>query len=349
MSHRLLAGIVIFVLAAVGVPWVRRSPGRRASGNTIPSPRLSSAGPESATPARVEVLLSFANEVDTVVGYSVTGGTATNGTDYALADGTLTFPPGSTSKFISFPVVDDTDVEGDETVVITLGPQCLGRTQAVCGPSVIPNPPIGEHTYTILDKDVRRCSGVIATIVGSDASETIDGTNGDDVIVGLGGDDIINGLGGNDRICGRNGDDTIFGGDGADTVYGGDGNDTIRSYQGDDLSYGEDGNDKIYGSFEKDTISGGADDDELYDRGGDDTINGNSGDDKVVGGNGVDLPAGGDDDDIVRGGGDADQVNGSDGADTLVGGPGSPDKCNGGAGTDTLLNGHGCEEQSSIP
>lgn len=330
-----------------------------------------SSAVESSSPAEVEVLLSFplvtgtsGTAVAVSVDYHVTGGSATNGTDYTLADGTLGFTVTSASQTISIPVADDTDVEGDETVTLTIDPlefQC--PPSAACGGvaagfSTVPFPAITEHTFTILDNDVRRCSGVIATIVGSDASETITGTPGDDVIVGLGGDDTINGLGGNDRICGRNGADTLNGGDGNDTIFGGDGNDivdggpgndTIRSYAGNDISRGGDGDDRIFGSLEDDAISGGAGDDELYGRAGADNISGNSGDDTVTGGAGDDTLNGGDDADEVRGGAGVDHVNGNDGADSLVGGPGSPDSCAGGAGTDTLPPGNGCEEKSGIP
>jgi 2',3'-cyclic-nucleotide 2'-phosphodiesterase (5'-nucleotidase family) len=56
------------------------------------------------------------------VQYAVTGGTATSGTDYvALASGTLTFTDGgSASQNIDITVNGDTDVEGNETVTVTL-------------------------------------------------------------------------------------------------------------------------------------------------------------------------------------------------------------------------------------
>ena len=56
------------------------------------------------------------------VQYAVTGGTATSGTDYvALASGTLTFTNGgSASQNIDITVNGDTDVEGNETVTVTL-------------------------------------------------------------------------------------------------------------------------------------------------------------------------------------------------------------------------------------
>src|SRR5262249_2745115 len=52
--------------------------------------------------------------------YSV-GGTATNGTDYTPnLSGTVTIPSGQASATVTITPVDDTTIEGDETVVLTL-------------------------------------------------------------------------------------------------------------------------------------------------------------------------------------------------------------------------------------
>src|SRR6185295_8087808 len=55
-----------------------------------------------------------------VVSYTVTGGTATNGGDYTLADGALTFGAGQTSLPIPVLIHNDADVEANKTVVVTL-------------------------------------------------------------------------------------------------------------------------------------------------------------------------------------------------------------------------------------
>jgi hypothetical protein len=54
------------------------------------------------------------------VGFAVVGGTATNGTDYTLAQGTLTFGANETTKIVVVPVANDTLDEPDETVVVVL-------------------------------------------------------------------------------------------------------------------------------------------------------------------------------------------------------------------------------------
>ena len=53
------------------------------------------------------------------VSYSL-GGTAGNGTDYQLLPGTITIPVGASSAAVTVAPVDDTLVEGSETVIITL-------------------------------------------------------------------------------------------------------------------------------------------------------------------------------------------------------------------------------------
>ncbi|MDP2587776.1 MAG: cell wall-binding repeat-containing protein, partial [bacterium] len=111
---------------------------------TVQFDTSASAGLETVTPSSIEVTLSAPDTQDTLVTYSVTGGSATNGADYTLATGVVTIPAGSTSAIISLPIIDDTLIEGDETVVLTLS-----------GPSV--NAVLGapsQHTYTIQENDL---------------------------------------------------------------------------------------------------------------------------------------------------------------------------------------------------
>jgi Calx-beta domain len=51
--------------------------------------------------------------------YTVTGA-ATNGTDYTVLAGSVTIPAGQSSATITVGPIDDTDVESDETVILTL-------------------------------------------------------------------------------------------------------------------------------------------------------------------------------------------------------------------------------------
>jgi hypothetical protein len=62
------------------------------------------------------------------VDYAVSGGSATNGSDFTLAAGTLTFGATQTTKTIVVAVTEDGVVEGDETFVVTLNNAAGGGT-----------------------------------------------------------------------------------------------------------------------------------------------------------------------------------------------------------------------------
>lgn len=98
------------------------------------------SGSESESPVRVRVILSQSTSNDVTVNYTATG-SAHNGADYSLADSTLTIPAGSQSATINFPVVNDTTIDGDETVkIILMNPQ-----NAVLGQNIF--------TYVIKNDD----------------------------------------------------------------------------------------------------------------------------------------------------------------------------------------------------
>ncbi|MCK4465768.1 MAG: HYR domain-containing protein, partial [Bacteroidales bacterium] len=98
---------------------------------------------ENVTPVAIDVELNYPIDEDFTVDYSITGGTATGGgVDYDLSDGTITILAGNSTGSISVVVVDDANVETDETIILTLS-----------------NPSIGfigndtTHTFTINDND----------------------------------------------------------------------------------------------------------------------------------------------------------------------------------------------------
>ncbi len=103
----------------------------------------SSNGSENVTPANFTVNLSGASGLTVTVDYSVTGGTADGGgTDYTLANGTLTFNAGDTTENFSATIVNDAWDENDETIVIALS----NPSNASLGGN-------STHTYTIQDND----------------------------------------------------------------------------------------------------------------------------------------------------------------------------------------------------
>lgn len=74
------------------------------------------AGPQSGT---LTVSLSSVVPSGLTVGYTVSG-TATSGTDYTALGGTVSVPAGQSSTTITITPLDDSLVEGDETVIVTL-------------------------------------------------------------------------------------------------------------------------------------------------------------------------------------------------------------------------------------
>ena len=110
---------------------------------TIDFNTTSSSGAESSSSAALQVDLSSASASNVTVNYAVTGTASGGGTDYTLANGTLTITAGNTTDMITIAsIVDDTIAEGDETVIVTL----LTPSGASLGSDRV-------HTYTITDND----------------------------------------------------------------------------------------------------------------------------------------------------------------------------------------------------
>lgn len=96
---------------------------------------------EGAGVFSLTVSLSAATTKNVTVPFTL-GGTATNGTDYTISSSPLTIPAGSTSASIQVTIIDDALVDGNETVIVTLG----SPTNATLGS------PTAE-TLTITDND----------------------------------------------------------------------------------------------------------------------------------------------------------------------------------------------------
>ncbi|MBN1670811.1 MAG: hypothetical protein JXR37_07255 [Kiritimatiellae bacterium] len=101
-----------------------------------------SAGAESTTPVPLGVFLSLPSVFTIRVNYAVSGGTATDGVDFTLEAGTLTFDPGVTNKSFQLTVSDDDLHEANETVQMQLS----GAVNATVGGTNV-------YTYTINDND----------------------------------------------------------------------------------------------------------------------------------------------------------------------------------------------------
>lgn len=121
---------------------------------TVGFAAATSSGPESNTTVNLPVALSFTPKSAVTVDYAVTGGTAVDGTDYTLPNGTLTFNAGETVKLIPVTVVDDAVIEPDRTIIVGLS----NPTGAVAGANV-------SHTYTIVNDDTP-----VVSITATDAA-----------------------------------------------------------------------------------------------------------------------------------------------------------------------------------
>ncbi len=75
---------------------------------------------EDAGAATIMATLSVEAEYPVWAEYTLYGGTATAGTDYAESGGGLLFAVGETVKTFEVPIIDDAVVEGDETVDLSL-------------------------------------------------------------------------------------------------------------------------------------------------------------------------------------------------------------------------------------
>ena len=98
-------------------------------------------GDAGITPLAFTVALSTPSPTPVTVDYATVAGTATLGTDFVAATGTLTFAAGQTSATINAGVIGDTADESDETLTVVLS-NPTGATIAA-----------GTATGTIVDDD----------------------------------------------------------------------------------------------------------------------------------------------------------------------------------------------------
>src|SRR5262249_20547580 len=89
-------------------------------GGTI---QFSSAGytvGEGVGTMAVMVTRTGGNASGVSIDYATVSGTAKEGLDFKASSGTLTFATGETSKMFNVTIIDDSIVEGDETLTLTL-------------------------------------------------------------------------------------------------------------------------------------------------------------------------------------------------------------------------------------
>jgi hypothetical protein len=118
-------------------------------------------GNSGTTNAVFTVRLSAPSAVPVTVQYATADGTATAGSDYQSASGTLTFAPGETTKTISVPVIGDRLAEPNETFLVNLS-QAVNADIAA-----------GQGTGTIVDDEPRISINDVAKLEGKKGQTTL--------------------------------------------------------------------------------------------------------------------------------------------------------------------------------
>jgi hypothetical protein len=120
--------------------------------------------PQRMDPAVFQVSRSDGTNQPLAVRYRL-GGTAVNGLDYEALPGVVTIPAGSFVADITVWPIDDFIIEGDETVTVTLAPNCatagVVRGCYVIGPS-------NEASAVILDNDTESNLPPVVTVVATE-------------------------------------------------------------------------------------------------------------------------------------------------------------------------------------
>lgn len=151
LTRNLCALTLVFLVTACGSGGNNATPAPPPPTPTVnPSLSISDAivteGDTGTTTLRFTVQAGVISPVpaiiaDASVAYSTSGGSATEGVDYQAASGTIQIPGNTSQATISIQIVGDTDVEADETFVVTLSSPANARISQ------------GTATGTIRDDD----------------------------------------------------------------------------------------------------------------------------------------------------------------------------------------------------
>jgi len=137
------------------------------------APTLTIAAPTQAEEDATDGLFTVTTDMQfttlTTVKVSITG-TAANGTDYTTIPTTFTFPANSNTATIPVEVMTDTDIEGAETVIVTLEPEATTGTSISASSSYIVGTP-SFATVTITDNDFPELTIAATTQAEEDATD----------------------------------------------------------------------------------------------------------------------------------------------------------------------------------
>lgn len=125
---------------------------------------VSASGLESVlNPTTIGIKVTGVVPTTMLVPITVTGGTATLGTDYNTPSGTATFNvtvpagtyDGTTIISAGITINNDTILEGSETIILAIG---VNSNYVISSTTICGNPPNNIITYTIIDNDPARIS-----------------------------------------------------------------------------------------------------------------------------------------------------------------------------------------------
>ena len=122
---------------------------------------------ESSTDVPFTISLDKANSSSgpLTIAYSISG-TATSGTDFTAPSGSVSIASGSSEASVSIPLLDDADVETDETIIITIDNTSL--------PSNVSLGSTSDFTITILDDDEASSGSDVTITFGSASGNSIE-------------------------------------------------------------------------------------------------------------------------------------------------------------------------------
>jgi Ca2+-binding RTX toxin-like protein len=215
------------------------------------------------------------------VRYDTVDGTATAGSDYLPANGSVTFAPGESSKTIAVNVINDLTPEADETLTVTLtasAPAGLGvpataaltiinHGVASAAPAADPWNAAKQALFVQGTEGADALSVAVARgVVTVQSSGTTIGTFRQKQFTRV----IVNAGTGDDRVdvsglfkkpvqlSGGDGNDVLTGGKGKDVLLGGAGDDELSGGGGNDILVGGDGADALRGGKQNDLLVAGS-------------------------------------------------------------------------------------------
>jgi len=166
MLARLHLGVVLLVLGACNFHSgaTQSDAGPPAQIPNVDFETATSGADEKSGTVMIPIVLSVASESALDVTYSVTGGTATPGSDFTVSSSLVTFGPGETTKSIPVTITDDTDEqEPNETIELGIvrasGGAHLGTTTT--------------HTITISNHILPRVQFDILTSTNPEPTQTM--------------------------------------------------------------------------------------------------------------------------------------------------------------------------------